>query len=447
MIIITKLLKKDLSKLRYGGSVLVVVPTTSLKEQWQGLIEKRGYKGVEVQVINTVSLTKDFKREVDLLILDEVHLFLSDQFQRVFTRVSYVWFLGLSATLERMDGRHILFDKVAPIVDTITQKEAIMQGWISDFIEFNLAVPITRKEAEIQVDLGKQIRFYMSRFGGFDNMLACMKRANAIKYADYLNLKRSKDEEPYTAQDVFKWATQGIRNIHTRKTFLDNTEHKIKAAYELITEFNIRTITFSQSTAFADELATRLTDAKVYHSSLASETRLVEKTKLCKTSKTTESLRLKLISKGCVPRVKKVSNGWALTWEESKNISGPKVAKENLDLFIQGKVKNLITAKALDQGLDAPDVQLGVAGSRSENPGTYCQICGRISRNYIYNGKKVVKVMVNLYVPDWSVPNSRDEQKLRKAQSKNSERPIWVDDLDELKLSLHKILKSRNTTL
>ena len=363
------------------------------------------------------------------------------------TRVSYVWFLGLSATLERMDGRHVLFNKVAPIVDTITQEEAIAKGWISDFIEFNLAVPITRKEAETQVELGKQIRFYMSRLGGFDNMLKCMQRVNAIKYAEYLNLKLKSDEKEYTPQDVFKWATQGIRHIHTRKTFLDNTEHKIKAAQELINEFSVRTITFSQSTAFADELATRLTDAKVYHSSLASETRFVDKAKLCKTAATTEKLRLKVISKGGEPRVKKVSNGWTLTWIEPKNISGSKLAKENLDLFIQGKIKNLIAAKALDQGLDAPDVQLGVSGSRSENPGTYQQVCGRISRNYVIKGRKVTKVMVNLYVPDWSVPNSRDEQKLRKAQSKNSDRPIWVDDLDELKAMLHKILKDRNTTL
>ena len=59
------------------------------------------------------------------------------------------------------------------------------------------------------------------------------------------------------------------------------------------------------------------------------------------------------------------------------------------------------------------------------------------------DGKDAVKIYVNLYIPDWSVPNSRDEKKLRQCQAKNSESVVWVDDIHELKLMLKKILTDR----
>jgi len=444
MLVLAKFFKKDLTKTYFGGKVLIVVPTISLKEQWDTLVAQRGYTTVEILVINTVALQNNFTRNVDLLIIDEVHLTPADKFQRVFDRVKYCWFLGLTGTMERLDGRHALLHAIAPTVDTITQKEAIKNGWISDFIEFNLAVPITREEANTQVELGKQIRYFMSRFGDFDNMLRCMNRANAINYANYLNQGSQNDEDKYSYTDVLKWATQGIRLIHRRKDFLDNTEHKIKAAYELINEFNVRTITFSQSTAFADELAKRLGDnTKVYHSSLASETRFVEKTKLFKREASAEKKRQECLSKDFPARYQQSSNGYTVIWQEPKGFPGTKVAKDNLNLFIKGKIRNLICAKALDQGIDIPDARLGITSSRSENPAQQSQRSGRTGRVYLENGKHVTKVFVNLYVPDWSVPNSRDEQKLRKAQKHNPDRPIWVNDLDELKEMLREIIKDR----
>jgi superfamily II DNA or RNA helicase len=360
----------------------------------------------------------------------------ADKFRRVFGRVKYSWILGLTATLERLDEKHDVVETYAPVCDMITQKEAITRGWITDFIEFNLAVPITREEAEMQVSLGKQIRYYMSRFGDFYTMLGCMDRGNATRYA------HANNED---VNEVVKNATQGIRLIHKRKEFLDTTEHKIAAAVELIEEFDVRTITFSQATAFADEVSKRLgKKCRPYHSSLSSEMRMVTKTKEYKTMVGAKKWQLKLAEEGHEARIKSRKNDHVVTWKVPKSFSGSKVAESNALLFEEGKLQILASAKALDQGFDVPDVMLGVDGSRSENPTQHTQRTGRIARNYkLPNGELATKVYVNLYIPDWSVANSRDEQKLRRCQKKNSENVVWVDDLDELKEMLNAILKKR----
>jgi superfamily II DNA or RNA helicase len=445
LIVIAKLFKKSPELLRHGGSVLVVVPTITLQKQWLSILKKANLKQTEVLVINTVALQEGFTRNVDLLILDEIHLFAADKFVRIFSRVGYTWLLGLTATMDRLDGKHRLLQKVAPICDTITQKEAILRGWISDFIEFNLAVPITRKESEEQVNLGKTIRYYMSRFGDFDKMLACMDKRNASQYVQFYNHGRPIDQH-IQPSEVVKWATLGLRAIHKRKNFLDTTEHKIKAAIELIKEFDVRTITFSQSTTFADTLAKNFDKTKctVYHSNIASEIRVIQKKKAYKSKIASQKAKLKLEEQGYDVNIEFKSGEYVLRWKYEKSVSGIKIANENIQRFLSKQVNILTTAKALDQGFDDDTILLGIDASRSESPTQHTQRTGRVARNLkLPDGSFAVKVYVNLYIPDWSVPGSRDEQKLRKCQSKNFENVVWVDDFEQLREFLDLILNKR----
>lgn len=442
--------KKDLSKLRCGGKVLIVVPTTELKKQWTKIIKRNeNYSKlfIEIKVINTVSLTDGFTRDVDLLIIDEVHMMAADKFKRVFSRVRYSWILGLTATVKRLDGKEYIIQQYAPICDTISQKDAIKNGWISDFIEFNLAVPITRAEAEAQTQMGKSIRFYMSKFGDFNKMLSNMHAGNASNYVRLYNQSRYPHEH-ITVQDVMKWAIQGMRLIAKRKEFLDTTQHKIEAAVELIEEFNVRTITFSQAVAFADELVKRLDNCKPYHSSIESERRVVHKEKKYKTLNGAQKFLKAQQELGYDAKLSKKGELHIVKWKTTKAVSGSKIAEENVDAFVKGKLQILASAKALDQGFDVEDVVLGVDGSRSEAPTQHTQRTGRVARSYkLSNGLEATKIYVNLYIPDWSVPNSRDEQKLRACQVNNADNVVWVDDLDELKKMLRLILKKRESVI
>lgn len=119
-------------------SVIVVVPTDVLKNQWTKLLDERGLGlNCKVMIINTASKTME---KCDLLILDEIHKFAANQFSQVFKTVKYKLILGLTATIERLDGKHELLKQYCPVVDTVTIEVAKANGWVSDFTEYQVII-------------------------------------------------------------------------------------------------------------------------------------------------------------------------------------------------------------------------------------------------------------------------------------------------------------------
>ena len=119
-------------------TVIVVVPTDVLKNQWTTLLDEQGLSlNCKVVIINTASKTPE---QCDLLILDEIHKFAADQFSQVFKTVKYKLILGLTATIERLDGKHELLKQYCPVVDTVTIEVAKANGWVSDFTEFQVII-------------------------------------------------------------------------------------------------------------------------------------------------------------------------------------------------------------------------------------------------------------------------------------------------------------------
>lgn len=110
--------------------VLIIVPTQVLKDQWleDYIIPRNLLHNCRVVIVNTA--VKDFTR-CDMLIVDEIHRLGSDIFSKIFDVVDYDMILGLTATLERLDGKERLIKQYAPVCDTITMEEAVREGWIS----------------------------------------------------------------------------------------------------------------------------------------------------------------------------------------------------------------------------------------------------------------------------------------------------------------------------
>ena len=120
-----KCLKSVISKYP-DKTILIVVPTDNLKVQWRQQLDNWGMVfNTEVQVINSV-IKKSWK--VDILCLDEVHRYGADTFREVFNKVQYKYILGLTATFERLDGKHAIMQKHCPVVDEITLFEAKSNG-------------------------------------------------------------------------------------------------------------------------------------------------------------------------------------------------------------------------------------------------------------------------------------------------------------------------------
>lgn len=416
--------------------VVIVVPTTPLRKQWMSILKNLGLdRNVHVYVINTVALKENFYIECDLLVIDEIHMMAAEKFSRIFQRVKYSWILGLTATLNRLDGKEHLLKQYAPICDSISQKEAIANGWISDFIEFNLAVPVGRDDVARQKVLNKEIRYFMSKFGDFNLMLSCLNPGNAKIYAD---------QHGHDGTQVMLWARQAIRATQQRKQLMEMPQRKIEVAVELIEHLNLKTITFSEATEFADEVAKCLGDkAMSYHSVMLSQQMLFDKSKTYKTMNGLLKRAATLVEQDGIVDVTIDKPCMTVNWKEPKVVGGNTLAQLSLDTFKRDEILYLCAAKALDQGFDDPSVQLGLDASRAANPTQHTQRTGRVARIFSKNGQNVPKIYVNLYIPDWSVPNSRDEKKLRQCQANNPENVIWVDDIDELKSSLTAILKKR----
>ena len=67
-------------------------------------------------------------------------MIFADTFKQVFSKVKYKWILGLTATLERLDGKHIICEQYCPVVDTVTIEVAKANGWVSDFTEYQVII-------------------------------------------------------------------------------------------------------------------------------------------------------------------------------------------------------------------------------------------------------------------------------------------------------------------
>ena len=120
--------------------VIVIVPTTALKEQWWGLLDLNGLSlNCEVLVINT-AIKGLYK--CDIMVIDEIHRVAADTLKHVFETVNYKYILGLTATFERLDGKHELLKKYCPVIDEITLAESKFQGWISDYKEYQVILDV-----------------------------------------------------------------------------------------------------------------------------------------------------------------------------------------------------------------------------------------------------------------------------------------------------------------
>ena len=120
--------------------VLVVVPTETLQKQWLGHIDEWGFQfNVEVVIINTAV---KHSWNCDFLIIDEAHRCGADEFSKIFRCVKYKLILGLTATIERLDGKHVLIEKYCPVVDNISTIECLVNGWISEYKEYQVLIEV-----------------------------------------------------------------------------------------------------------------------------------------------------------------------------------------------------------------------------------------------------------------------------------------------------------------
>lgn len=272
-------------------SVLIVVPTEILKEQWlEKVIERNLLGNCDIEIINSV-IKKDWK--CDLLVQDECHLFVSSLFSRVFEVVKYKLLLCLTATLERLDGKEELLKRYAPVCDRITIDEAVENGWVSPCTEYVVMIKTDLTEYN---ELNR--RFTASfAFFNFDFSIAmkCVQDAFFRRRWCKENNVNYKEASAMT----FEW----MRCLRLRKQFVQSHPKKIEIARKIINARKDKKIlTFSATIEDAKKIGTGLVlhskQSKKLNEKILEEFKNMESGVLCSSKAANQGLDIPGLSVG-----------------------------------------------------------------------------------------------------------------------------------------------------
>lgn len=236
-------IKSFLSK-NAGKIIKVVVPTEYLKLQWiQELNKYNLLQFVGVEIINSAIKIQD---HIDFLILDECHRIPSDTFYAVFEKRNPSIVLGLSATFNRLDGRHELLKRFCPVCDVISTREAIENSWLSQYREYKILLEVD--DIQEYQEASRQFQESFSVFD-FNFSLAMECVTNIIKrrvYAKKIGVSPAEMDGI-----VFTWN----RALRARKAFVMNHPKKIEVARKIIAARpQEKIITFSATIAQSERI-------------------------------------------------------------------------------------------------------------------------------------------------------------------------------------------------
>lgn len=236
-------------------SVLVLVPTELLKNQW---IEELDSWGLGFNTTVKVMMGASKKEyQCDLLIIDEAHRINSEIIANVFKVVKYKLILGLTATFERLDGRHEILAKYAPVCDTITIEEALLNNWVSKYKDYVVLIDVD--DIDVYKNYNKEFvehfEFFQFDFNKAMSMLGPKGLYNRITYRD--ELCKNDESKKKEMLKLITYHSQGfIRAIQNRKKFVQNHSKKLQLAEEIIKyRSNSKIITFSANTKMAESFS------------------------------------------------------------------------------------------------------------------------------------------------------------------------------------------------
>ena len=377
------------------GKIIVVVPRIPLIEEWENAFNKAGIDNYEVLVVNTA--VKRIKKEGGLeclhKIFDEGHRYSDGkEFPKVKRGIHSKTALLLSAYMES--------EPPFPILDEVSKKECLDNGWVSDHEIYNLAVPLTEEEIKEYEKINGSFKHYESLLGGKFKAFS-----RATEYRKFIYIKKSPDEfltdkyskKVFRKKDVEKMLERGkiddlskfreltdseienyyskarmavvyFQQMNLRKKLLCQAENKMYTIRDIIEAFPERkSVIFSEHRKFADSVSELIDNSYLYHSGRTA-----------------------------------------------------KQNREALEAFKNVDKSTIISAKSLNEGVNVPDCSLGIAAAGNSKILDNIQREGRIIRKQ--DNKRAL--FINLFVPD-----TQDEKWLKKRQKDDA---IYVNSVQEI---------------
>ena len=331
-----------------ASNAIILVPTVQLQEQFVEEFNKWNVDSSNVEIICYQSAYKLKGNHYNIVICDEIHLGLSNEYRKFFKYNTYDKLLCMTATLpEELEYKDLL-EKIAPTVYKITLDKCVQLGIVSPYTITCIPVTLTADEKAAYKKANNsfvQWKYMLGQFNAFESAQMIMRNKGA------------------TAGDKQK-AVMFYRAIRMRKQIVDFAENKINKFTEIYEENkDKRILVFGGANEFTDKLCNSISpNAMSYHSK--------------KTKKQKETA---------------------------------------LEAFRDGTINVLCSTKALNQGFDVPDANMGIICGITSKSLSMIQRVGRLIR---FKENKTGKIII-LYVAD-----SQEEKWLKNAV-KNLKNVIW----------------------
>lgn len=413
-----------------NDKVSIVVPSVAVKEEW---IKELDNFTVEPDIFTATEAVnlKDYK--TGLLIIDELHKFTSTKRLELIKGniIESKFRLGLTGTYPNDD----IIKEYYPVVDTITEEEALNNKWISNFREYNIPLELEMSDKAEYIKYSTIMYEVLSTFKNLkdimldtdgshifkddlDVIISCYSgrtfgksRVKSQHIREYvavrmgwkptldLDFGRNGDIDKYWNPDNIKdRVTNFYKAMKARNDIHNINNVKLNAVLQLYSKFKDKNfIIFNESIAFADIITDTINNtfntntAIAYHSGIKSR-----------------------------PLRDFITNKFILDKKGNiKKFGKAKQLQYIKDMMSMNLINAICTAKALDEGLNIENINVVITTSGTANPVQYSQRSARGKTIDKYN-KNCVTYIFNLYFDDFMfmVDNqyrhfkSRDKAKL-----------------------------------
>ena len=273
----------------------------------------------------------------------EIHRTGAEEFSKVFKQVKYKIILGLTATIERLDGKHFLIQKYCPVVDDIPTLECLVNGWISEYKEYQVLIDVDN--IDYYKSLNKEWIQHFEFFQYDFNLAMSMVKPkvgwqNKIKYRDELYKGNDENMKKQVLQSINYHSAGFIRTMTARKAFIYSHPKKIEIARKILeARSGSKVITFSNSVEMAEAI------------------------------------------------------------ENGQNVYTGKTSKKKgrvmLEDFVSGNIKTLHSCKKLDEGFDCPDASVAIILGFDSSETKSTQRRGRVVRKFEDKVAEIFYLVIN----------------------------------------------------
>lgn len=238
-------------------NALVLVPTDYLRKQWRKTIKNLSLeKNVSIESYDW-AVTNYF--ECDLLICDEVHEIITKTRFGILFKNKYKLFLGLTATINRLDNNEDCLLKHFPICDTVSLKECIENKWVAEFKEYQVLLDVDLMEYNI---INEQYNHHFSFFNYEWGYIQGLFTAKGFNYSYASQVARQFNS---SSKEVILHGSNVMRLTRKRKEWCYNHPKKIELSKLIIQHRQDKKIlTFSQS----KKIASLIPYGKIVHSGI-----------------------------------------------------------------------------------------------------------------------------------------------------------------------------------